>query len=160
MTKPKKFPEQEQELPGSEQAMDPQPEIVRSGYTGSDKLKNKVALITGGDSGIGRSVAVHFAIEGASVAIIYKSETEDALDTQKMVEAHGQTCLLIPGDVRDADFCAEAVAQTQSKLGPINILVNNAAVHSQKTMYLKLKKTSSQLPLKPISILIFSLLKL
>ncbi|MAW97009.1 MULTISPECIES: SDR family oxidoreductase [unclassified Leeuwenhoekiella] len=132
MTKPKKFPEQEQELPGSEQAMDPQPEIVRSGYTGSDKLKNKVALITGGDSGIGRSVAVHFAIEGASVAIIYKSETEDALDTKKLVEEQGQTCLLIEGDVRDADFCKEAVAQTRAELGHIHILVNNAAVQFPK----------------------------
>ena len=88
MTKPTKFPEQEQELPGSEKAMNPQPEIIREGYKGSEKLKNKVALITGGDSGIGRSVAVHFAIEGASVAILYKSETEDAKETKKMVEEH------------------------------------------------------------------------
>ena len=132
MTKPKKIPEQEQDLPGSEKAMNPQPEIVRSGYKGSEKLKNKAALITGGDSGIGRSVAVHFALEGASGAIIYKSETEDALDTKKMVEEHGQICLLIEGDVRDADFCKEAVAQTRSELGHIHILVNNAAVQFPK----------------------------
>lgn len=132
MSKPSKFPEQEQKLPGSEKAMNPQPEIVQAGYKGSEKLKDKVALITGGDSGIGRSVAVYFAIEGAAVAIIYKSETEDARDTKKMVEAHGQKCLLIEGDVRDTEFCKRSVEQVRTELGHINILVNNAAVQFPK----------------------------
>lgn len=132
MTKPKQFPEQSQELPGSEAQMNPQPEIVRENYKGSEKLVNKIALITGGDSGIGRSVAVHFAKEGADVAIVYKSETEDARYTQELVEKEGRTCLLLEGDVRSQKFCEQAVDRVARELGPINILVNNAAVQFPK----------------------------
>jgi len=104
MEKPKYFPEQEQTQPGLEERMNPQPEIIRSGYRGSGKLEGKVAFITGGDSGIGRSVAVHFAREGANIAIIYLEEEHDARKTKELVEKEGRNCLLFEGDVRDTDF--------------------------------------------------------
>lgn len=128
MAKPKTLPEQEQPRPGKEHKMKPEPEIIRKNYKGSDKLKGKVALITGGDSGIGRSVAVHFAIEGADVAIIYDKSTDDAKVTKKMVEEHGRKALLIKGDLKKPDFCKKAVKETADKLGRINVLVNNAGV--------------------------------
>jgi NAD(P)-dependent dehydrogenase (short-subunit alcohol dehydrogenase family) len=125
---PSEFPEQSQETPGHEYRMIPQPEIVRPGYKGSDKLWNKIALITGGDSGIGRSVAVHFAIEGAAVAIVYlEEEKQDAEKTRELVEKEGRRCLLLPGDIRQKDFCSEAVKRTVDEYGMLNILVNNAA---------------------------------
>lgn len=125
---PKEFPEQSQKVPGLESKMDPTPEIIRPNYKGSDKLNGKVALITGGDSGIGRAVAVHFAREGADVAIVYlKTENEDAQGTKQLVEEEGKRCLLIPGDIRDRNFCASAVKKTVAELGKLNILVNNAA---------------------------------
>ncbi|MDX5348279.1 MAG: SDR family oxidoreductase [Hymenobacteraceae bacterium] len=126
--KPKSFPPQEQEQqPGKEYKMHPEPEIIRKGYKGSDKLKDKVALITGGDSGIGRAVAVHFAREGADVAIVYLNEDKDAKDTRKMVEDEGRKCLLLSGDIGDESFCKKAVQQTVKELGKLNIVVNNAA---------------------------------
>ena len=132
MSKPSKFPEQSQELPGSESQMNPQPEIIRANYIGAEKLKGKVALITGGDSGIGRSVAVHFAREGASVILIYKSESKDANYTKELVEQEGQQCMLFEGDVRDESFCTETVKASIKKWGHIHILVNNAAVQFPK----------------------------
>jgi|SRR5690625_1589317 len=132
MTKPKKFPEQSQSQPGKEHKMHPEPEIIRSSYKGSDKLKDKIALITGGDSGIGRSVAVHFAREGASVAIIYLEEDKDALETKKLVEAENQKCLVIEGDLKDPDFCKKAVKKCIDTFGKLNILVNNAAMQFSK----------------------------
>ena len=128
MSKPKNLPEQDQRPPGKESKMNPEPEIIRKDYKGSEKLKGKIALITGADSGIGRSVALHFAIEGADVAIIYDKSTDDAKSTQKMVEEHGQKALLIKGDLKKPAFCKKAVKQTIDKLGRINILINNAAV--------------------------------
>jgi len=128
MSKPESFPEQTQTQPGYEYKMTPEPEIIRKGYKGSDKLKNKKALITGGDSGIGRSIAVHFAREGADVAIIYYDEHKDALETKRLVEAEGQICLLICGDLKDEAFCKIALNETLDTLGSLNILVNNAAV--------------------------------
>jgi NAD(P)-dependent dehydrogenase (short-subunit alcohol dehydrogenase family) len=125
--KPKSVPEQSQPAPGSEEKMHPKPEIIRKNYLGSEKLKKKVALITGGDSGIGRSVAVHFAREGADVAIVYLKEDEDALKTKAMVEAEGKRCLIMAGNIKDKKFCDEAVEKTAKELGTINILVNNAA---------------------------------
>jgi NAD(P)-dependent dehydrogenase (short-subunit alcohol dehydrogenase family) len=125
--KPSRFPDQKQEVPGYESEMKPKPEVIRASYKGSEKLKNKTALITGGDSGIGRSVAVHFAKEGADVAIVYLEEHEDAEETKKMVEAEGKKCLLIPGDIKDRDFCKDAVEKTVKELGKLNILINNAA---------------------------------
>ncbi|CAG5018321.1 General stress protein 39 [Dyadobacter sp. CECT 9275] len=118
--------------PGVTQLMHPQPVVIRDDYRGSGKLDGKVALITGGDSGIGRSVAVHFAREGADVAIVYLSEDQDARDTKGMVEAEGKRCLLIAGDIREIDFCKEAVGKTVREFGKLNILVNNAAEQHPK----------------------------
>lgn len=125
--KPKEFPEQQQAQPGDEHQMHPKPEIIRDDYKGSGKLKDKAALITGGDSGIGRAVAVHFAREGADVSIVYLEEDKDAEDTKKLVEKEGRKCLLIKGDVGDRDFCSGAVEKTFTEFGRLNILINNAA---------------------------------
>lgn len=133
MKKPTQFPEQSQELPGHEFNMDPRPEIINPNYKGSQKLKGKVALVTGGDSGIGRSIAVHFAKEGADVAIIYLSESKDAQETKKLVEAENQKCFLVEGDLRKEAFCKKVVQQTLKELGSLNILVNNAAVQFPKS---------------------------
>lgn len=127
MAKTKKFPEQHQKPPGMEFKMHPQPEIIRADYQGSEKLKGKTALITGGDSGIGRSIAVHFAAEGANVAIIYLNEDKDALETQKMIEAQGTDCYLIKGDLKKEAFCKKSIDKTIAKFGGLNIIVNNAA---------------------------------
>ena len=127
-SKPKSFPENRQkQQPGKEHKMEIKPEFIRKNYKGSDKLKGKVALITGGDSGIGRAVAVHFAREGADVAIVYLNEDKDALDTQKLVEKEGRKCLILKGDIRDEEFCRESVKKSRKELGALNILVNNAA---------------------------------
>src|SRR5690625_6065814 len=107
--------------------MRPRPEVIRESYKGSGKLDGKVALITGGDSGIGRAVAVHFAREGADVAIIYLEEDEDAEETRKMVQEEGSECLLIRGDLRNKKFCREAVQKGLSTFGTGNIVVNRCA---------------------------------
>lgn len=113
--------------PGEEAQMTLKPRFQAPDYKGSDKLKGFVALITGGDSGIGRSVAVLFAREGAKVAIVYLSEHQDAAITQHLVEQEGSTCLLIAGDVCDASFCSQAVIATVKSFGRLDVLVNNAA---------------------------------
>lgn len=133
MAKPKSFPAQNQSQPGDEHKMMPEPEIIRKDYKGSGKLRGKIALITGGDSGIGRSAAVHFAREGADVAIVYLDENKDAKNTKKMIEKEGQKCLLLSGDVKNEKFCKDAVDKTVSELGGLNILVNNAAVQFPKS---------------------------
>lgn len=131
--KPQVFPEQGQSSqPGVEKEMTPKPEIIRGNYKGSEKLSGKSALITGGDSGIGRSVAVHFAREGADVAIIYLNEDEDAIETQNRVRDEGRECLLLSGDVRNESFCHQAVNETISRFGQLDVLVNNAAVQFPK----------------------------
>ena len=132
--KPSRFPEQSQEKqPGKEQEMHPKPEIIRDSYKGSNKLINKVALISGGDSGIGRSVAVHFAREGADVAITHtKREKDDAYETQQLITVEGKKCILLEGDVKNENFCKEAVDKTIRELDQINILVNNAGVQFPK----------------------------
>lgn len=132
MNQSKDFPKQHQSQPGQESKMHPEPEIIKKTYKGSEKLKGKVALITGGDSGIGRSIAVHFAKEGAKVAIVYLSEDKDALDTKKMVEKEGSECLIIEGDLKEEGFCKKTVQQTIRKFGGLNILVNNAAMQFPK----------------------------
>ncbi|QPC80501.1 SDR family oxidoreductase [Phototrophicus methaneseepsis] len=122
------FPEQHQEKPGLESKIEPRPEYEAPLYKGASKLDGQVALITGGDSGIGRAVAVLFAREGADIAIVYLPEEQsDAEETKKAVETEGHDALLIPGDVKDFEFCQQAVAQTVDKFGQLNILVNNAA---------------------------------
>lgn len=132
MSKPKEFPKQHQEQPGKEKKMYPEPEIIKKSYKGSEKLKGKIALITGGDSGIGRSVAVHFAKEGAKVAIVYFNEDEDAQKTKEMVEELGSECLILEGDLKKEAFCKKIVQNTVEKFGGLNILVNNAAVQFPK----------------------------
>jgi NAD(P)-dependent dehydrogenase (short-subunit alcohol dehydrogenase family) len=122
------FPAQHQSRPGLEAEMEPRPRYEAPLYKGSEKLKDKVALITGGDSGIGRAVAVLYAREGAKVGIVYlPEEQQDAEETKQAVEKEGRECLLIPGDVTDAAFCRRAVAQTARRFGKLDILVNNAA---------------------------------
>ncbi len=122
------MPAQHQEKPGLESKIRPRPEYEAPLYRGSGKLAGKAALITGGDSGIGRAVAVLFAREGADVAIVYlKVEQTDAEETRAAVEAEGRKCLLIPGDVRDSKFCRRAVERTADEFGRLDILVNNAA---------------------------------
>ena len=113
--------------PGIQAEMEPQPRTIREDYVGSDKLKDKVALITGGDSGIGRSVAVMFAREGADIAFVYLNEKEDAEQTRSLVEAEGRTCLPIKADIGKAASCKSAVAKTVKKFGRLDVLVNNAA---------------------------------
>lgn len=120
-------PQQQEQQPGLRSAMNPLPESIRPTYRGSGKLAGKVALITGGDSGIGRAVAIHFAKEGAHVAILYKNEHEDAKSTQKEVEGAGVRSITIAGDIGDEEFCQEAVQRTINELGKLDILVNNAA---------------------------------
>jgi NAD(P)-dependent dehydrogenase (short-subunit alcohol dehydrogenase family) len=106
--------------------MDPQPDSGE-GYRAAGKLSGRVALITGGDSGIGRAVAVLFAKEGADVSVVYLDEHEDARETKRLVEAESRRCLTIAGDVRVEQFCAQAVDRTVSELGRLDVLVNNAA---------------------------------
>jgi NAD(P)-dependent dehydrogenase (short-subunit alcohol dehydrogenase family) len=121
------FPRQHQAKPGEEARLDPEPLYDAPFYKGSAKLKDKVALITGGDSGIGRAVAVLFAREGADVAIVYLEEHADAKRTKSAVEKEGRRALLIAGDVARAVFCKDAVKKTVKAFGRIDVLVNNAA---------------------------------
>jgi NAD(P)-dependent dehydrogenase (short-subunit alcohol dehydrogenase family) len=125
--------------PGIEAKMKPRPRYEAPLYKGSNKLEGKVALITGGDSGIGRSVAVLYAREGADVAIIYLAEEQvDAEETANAVNREGHECLLIPGDVTDPHFCTEAVEQVVNHFGQIDILVNNAAFQQHQESIEKL----------------------
>lgn len=121
------LPKQHQAKPGSEAALDPQPMFDAPYYIGSKKLNDKVAIVTGGDSGIGRSVAVLFAREGADVAVLYLDEHEDARATQKAVEKEGRKCIIVSGDVADPSFCQDAIGKVIETFGKIDILVNNAA---------------------------------
>jgi len=121
-------PKEQDRQPGIEQDMKPRPEFIRKGYKSAGKLENKVALITGGDSGIGRAVSIHFAREGADIAIVYLDEQEDAAETKRLVEPTGRKCLLLPGDVKVEAFCKDAVEQTVKTFGKLNILGNNAGM--------------------------------
>ena len=126
-------PAQQQDLPGSEQQMTPKPVSERP--EPKNKLEGKVALITGGDSGIGKAVALLFAREGAHVVISYLNEHDDAAETQKKVEAHGRRCLLLPGNVREEGYCRLLVQETIGQFGRLDILVNNAATqYPQKSL--------------------------
>ena len=124
---PDKLPAQHMDKPGSEADMQLKPQFYAPDYRGSGKLKGMVALITGGDSGIGRAVAVLFAREGADVAIVYLASHQDAEETKRCVEKEGRQCLLVPGDVKDPAFCKDAVEKTVAEFDRLDILVNNAA---------------------------------
>jgi len=128
------LPAQHLAKPGLEAQMELQPEFMAPDYQGSGKLEGMAAIITGGDSGIGRAVAVLYAREGADVAIVYLEEDQDAIDTKRYVEAEGRSCLLMRGDVREAQFCREVAEQVHKRFGRLDILVNNAAFqeHAEK----------------------------
>jgi NAD(P)-dependent dehydrogenase (short-subunit alcohol dehydrogenase family) len=121
------FAKQHQSKPGSEEDLDPQPMYDAPFYKGSGKLEGKVAIVTGGDSGIGRSIAVLYAREGAEVAIVYLSEHEDAEQTRLAIADEGKEALLISGDITSRQFCKQAIAQVVAKFGKLDVLVNNAA---------------------------------
>ena len=121
-------PQHQEQQPGLEHKLRPRPRADDASYRGSGKLENKAALITGGDSGIGRAVAIFFAKEGADVAIVYLNEHKDAEEAKSMVEEQGRTCVLIAGDIVDEEFCRNAVQRTIDQFKRLDILVNNAAV--------------------------------
>ena len=137
-TQPKKAirPAQEQRRrPGIEAKMKPLPEAERPEIAGTGRLQNQVAIITGGDSGIGRAVAIAFAKEGAQIAVLYLDEHEDAQETERLVREHGRDCLLIAGDLGKEAHCQKAVAATIKRFGQLDIVVNNAAEqHPQKSI--------------------------
>lgn len=130
---PSKFPPQHLAKPGSEADLNVRPMFEAPAYLGSEKLKDYAAIITGGDSGIGRAVAVLFAREGANVAIVYLDEHEDAEETKRAVEAEGRRCVTISGDVADARFCEDAVKHAIKAFGRLDVLVNNAAFQQHAT---------------------------
>jgi NAD(P)-dependent dehydrogenase (short-subunit alcohol dehydrogenase family) len=121
------FPEQEQEPPGIEAQMRPLADHGEDSYVGHGRLKDKVALITGADSGIGRAVAIAFAREGADLLCSYWKEDEDAADTRKLVEAAGRRCVTVPGDISDREHCRALVERAVDELGALDVLINNAA---------------------------------
>ncbi|OBF17423.1 glucose 1-dehydrogenase [Mycobacterium kubicae] len=121
------FPEQQQNVPGVQAQMDPVPDCGEESYTGSGKLTGKSAIITGGDSGIGRAVAIAYAREGADVLIAYLNEDEDARDVARYVEEAGRKCVLVGGDLSDPQHCRAVVDRAVSEFGKIDVLVNNAA---------------------------------
>lgn len=128
-------PQHQNQQPGKQSEMNPQPQVEKSTYRAAGKLQGKAAIVTGADSGIGRSVAVYFAKEGADVAVLYLNEQQDAQETKRLVEQEGRQCLLIAGDVGDEKFCQEAVQQAVQQFGHLDILVNNAAEqHPQESI--------------------------
>ncbi|WP_108670079.1 SDR family oxidoreductase [Peribacillus acanthi] len=133
--KPAFPPQHQNHQPGIQTEMTPEPESVKPNYQGSNKLKDKIAIITGGDSGIGRAVAIYYAKEGADVCIVYLDEHEDANKTKELVEAEGRKCLLLAGDLGEETFCKEVIEKTVGEFGKLDILVNNAAEqHPQKSI--------------------------
>ena len=124
---PDKLPAQHIEKPGHESELQLKPQFLAPDYEGSRKLRDMVALVTGGDSGIGRAVAVLFAREGADVAVAYLDEHDDAEETKRCIEAEGRRCILLPGDVKNPAFCRSAVESTVREFGKLDVLVNNAA---------------------------------
>ncbi|ARS54473.1 SDR family oxidoreductase [Kushneria konosiri] len=134
-------PQKQDRQPGVEGEMTPPAEFMHPDYRGSAKMQDLVAIVTGGDSGIGRAAAVHFAREGADVAIMYLDEHEDAEATKQMIEAEGRRALLIAGDVADADFCRQSVQKVVDTFGKLDVLVNNAA---QQVLHHRPEETSDE----------------
>ncbi len=129
-------PEQQQPWPGSDEDLRPAADHGEESYVGAHKLRGKKALVTGGDSGIGRAVALAFAREGADVAFAYLDEHEDAKETVRLIEDAGRKAVAIPGDLRDPDHCREVVRHAVESLGGLNVVVNNAAVHHEESDFL------------------------
>jgi NAD(P)-dependent dehydrogenase (short-subunit alcohol dehydrogenase family) len=128
-------PQHQKQRPGREYKMKPRPQADDEKHRGSGKLRNKVAIITGGDSGIGRAVAIAFAKEGADIAIVYLEENKDAKETKRLVEEHGRRCIAMAGDVGEEEFCRKVVSQVVKDFGKIDIVVNNAAEqHPQESI--------------------------
>jgi NAD(P)-dependent dehydrogenase (short-subunit alcohol dehydrogenase family) len=121
------FKAQPQSIPGRSDKMEPKPDYGETTYRGSNKLKDKKAVITGADSGIGRAVALAFAREGADVLVSYLDEHDDANETKRLVEEAGRKCVLVPGDVSTSDHCRKIVKRAVDEFGRIDVLVNNAA---------------------------------
>lgn len=139
-TQKKTIPAQHQtHNPGLESKMTPEPEYIKKDYRPSGKLKNKVAIITGGDSGIGRAIAIAYAVEGANVVIQYLNEHIDAKKTKKLVEDAGRECLLICGDLREEKFCKSIVTKTIGYFGKLDVVVNNAAEQFPQDDFLEIK---------------------
>src|SRR5438552_14745801 len=137
MPKEKKLqpPQRQERQPGREHKMKPRPKAAAEKHRGSGKLRDKAAIITGGDSGIGRAVAIAFAKEDADVSVVYLEEEKDANETKRLVEKEGRKCLLIAGDVGQEEFCRKAVEQTMREFDKVDILVNNAAEqHPQESI--------------------------
>ena len=134
--KPQTLPPQEQaHQPGRQDVMNPEPRSGEHRYLAAGKLRDKIAIVTGGDSGIGRAVALAFAMEGADLVVCYYDEDEDAAETRRLVEEQGRRCKLIRGDIGDESHCQEIVNQTMKEFGKIDVLVNNAAEqHVQKKL--------------------------
>jgi NAD(P)-dependent dehydrogenase (short-subunit alcohol dehydrogenase family) len=128
-------PQQQAQRPGIESQMTPRPRAEDHQYQGSDKLLGKVAIITGGDSGIGRAIAIMYAKEGADVVVVYLNEHADAEETRRQVEEEGRRCILISGDIGDESFCQSVIEQTVGHFGHLDILINNAAEqHPQESI--------------------------
>ena len=154
------FPEQEQDIqPGMEYLMKPRPIFDNPNYKASGKLKNKVAIITGGDSGIGRAVAISYVKEGAKVVIAYLNEERDARETEAYIKCLGGDCLLISGDVKDRKFCDYIIKETIKKYGKIDILVNNAGVQFQQKSLLDISDEQFDYTMKTNMYSIFYLTK-
>ena len=143
------FPPQHQDIqPGMEYLMQPRPIFNNPYYRASGKLFNKVAIVTGGDSGIGRAVSVGFAKEGATVVIAYYNEHKDANETKEFIERIGGRCLLISGDIKDTNFCDKIIDETMKKFGKVDILVNNAGVQYQQKSLLEITDEQFDLTMK------------
>lgn len=157
---PKNFPPQHQDTqPGLETLMNPKPQSENPNYTPCSKLLNKVAIITGGDSGIGKAVALAYAKEGADVVIVYLNEEADAKETEKLIKNTGRNCLCVPGDLGDENFCKKVIEDTINKFNHIDILVNNAAVQYPQNSITDITSEQLQLTFKTNIFSIFYLTK-
>lgn len=154
------YPPQEQDVqPGMEYLMKPRPIFNNPNYKGSNKLKDKVAIITGGDSGIGRAVALSYVKEGAKVVIVYLNEERDARETEEYIKSLGGYCILLSGDVKDKNFCDYIVDETMRNYGKIDILVNNAGVQYQQKSLLDISDEQFDYTMKTNMYSIFYLTK-